>query len=423
MRYVIADIEATGLEENREMIEIALISFEEGVVKDVFETIINPTVPVSKDILDLTGITQRELDNSPKFYEIAERVALRLEGHVFVSHNVEFDWQMLSKAFEKMGRPLKCKTLCTLKLSQELIPGLRSYTLDEMCRFFNIKAINRHRALPDAKAALSLFKELKELVSTPRAALTPRYLPHHQPLLKKLPRHAGVLYFKDKEGVAFQIEAVEDLLAAAERALEVKPESRDLLERCEALHFEVTGSALIAQFKRARFSPMKWKWMITLEVDKLGEKFFHLKAFKANSGVWFFEERDEAESFLKKLKKKIPQEKIVWREGGKSKEQILEHNRVLENLMSEAQFPCENLLLWGPGRSPQEFSYVLVKEGRLFGWAHHEAAPEEVLKNPESVVSKKTDAQMEALAIRYLREHREKRIKRDQWRELKESSC
>ena len=323
-----------------------------------------------------------------------------------------------------MGKPLKCKTLCTLKLSQEMIPGLKSYTLDELCRFFNIKNTDRHRALPDAQAAMKLFAELKELASTPRAEQKARYLPQHQALFKKLPRSAGVLYFKDATGMAFKIEAVADILLAAEEMLAVRPESRDLLERCEELTFDVTGSELIAQFKRARFAPVKHQWMITIETDKLGEKFFHLKNFDhTQSAHWYFGERREAETFLKGLKRRLTADKFAWKEGGKSKQEILEHNRQVDLIASEASFPCENLLLWGPGREHDEWSYVLIREGRLYGFGHDKRPPEEVLSAPHTAVQKKTDKNLEMLAVRYLREHRERRLKKEQWRELKDIQC
>jgi len=147
MRYVIADIEATGLSSEREMIEIALITWQDGKVTDVYQTLLNPLVPVSKFIHDLTLIGQRELVDAPKFYEVAEAVALRLEGAVFVSHKVEFDWPMLERAFAQLGRPLKLKTLCTLELAQDLIPGLKSYALEDLCRFFPIPLKEQHLAL------------------------------------------------------------------------------------------------------------------------------------------------------------------------------------------------------------------------------------------------------------------------------------
>ncbi len=423
MRYVIADIEASGLDRERQMIELALITYQDDRVIDVYETLLNPLIPVSREILNFTGISQKQLDLAPKFYEVADQVIERLQGAVFVSHKVEFDWGRLQSASEQMGKTLKCKTLCTLQLSQELLPGLKSYTLEELCRFFNIKTRERHRALPDAKAALALFRELKSLASTPRAQVLPRFLPQHAPQLNRLPRAAGVLYCKDVQGVVFQIEATEDLWSRGQELFQVRPENRELLQRCETMEFEATGSELIAQFKRARFSPMQWRWMITVEVDRVGEKYFHLRPFKGHESCWYFSERPQAEAFLKQLKARLPQEKFAWREGGKTKQEIIEHNRVIETLAQEAKYPCDNLLLWGPGRTRDEWSYVLVRGGRLYGWGHDARSPDEVLLNPEKVIRKKSDPNWEALTVRYLREHREKRIKRDQWRELKELSC
>jgi DNA polymerase III epsilon subunit-like protein len=421
MRYVIADIEATGLGIDREMIELALITYEDGRITDVFETLINPLVPISKFISELTTIQQRELDVAPKFYEIAERVAMRLEGAVFVSHKVSFDWPMLQKAFEAMGRSLKCKTLCTLELSQNMIPGLKSYALEDLCKFFHLQIKERHRALPDAQMALALFKELRELASG-KGISKPRYLPQHEAILKKIPRKAGVLYLKDEKGISFHIEAAADLLNLAQTILQVKPENRAILERCETVEFEVTGSELMAQFKKARFFPLNWHWMITLQ-EIVGEKNLIVKPYVAHLALWVFQNKREAEDALKKILKKMPQNKMLWQEGGKSKKEILEHNRLIDELIRETQFPCDNLLFWGPGPSSGEYSYILVREGKLWGMGIDKRTPEEVLQNPESAVKKKTDKRLELLAIRYLREHRERRIKLESWRELKEVTC
>src|SRR5690554_6194193 len=96
-RYIICDIEATGLDEDKEIIEIALITFQDEKVVDVYETLINPLRPVSEFIQNLTSISARELETAPKFYEVAEAIRMRLEGAVFVSHNTEFDLGLLQK--------------------------------------------------------------------------------------------------------------------------------------------------------------------------------------------------------------------------------------------------------------------------------------------------------------------------------------
>ena len=84
-RYVICDIEATGLDTDRDLIEIALITWQDDRIVEIYETLVNPLRPVPEFISNLTSITNRELKEAPKFYEIADAIRSRLEGAVFVS--------------------------------------------------------------------------------------------------------------------------------------------------------------------------------------------------------------------------------------------------------------------------------------------------------------------------------------------------
>lgn len=422
MRYVIGDMEATGLDLHRQMIELALLNWDGERTTEVFETLINPLSLLSSRVQELTGIRLRELETAPKFYEIADKVAGMLNGATFVSHNVAFDWPMLEKEFVAMGIAIKCKTLCTLKMAQELVPGLKSYTLEDLCKFFHIKIRPSHRALPDAEATLALFLELQELAHPPRGKVIDRYLPQHQAALKKIPSQSGILRFQDAKGVVVLTKAAEDLSLAAHEALRVRPEAKKLLESCETVEYEITGSPLIAAFKEARFHPAQHEWMIREATEADGWRY--LQALPGRKGaLWNFSNRSEAQRALKMMEQKLPLSSFAWREGGRSKEEILDHNRALDVLLRETRFPAENLLLWGPGRHADEWSYVLVRAGKLQGWGYDERPPEKVVENPESAIQQRGSARDEKLAVRYLREHRQKRLKKDQWRELKEVRC
>jgi DNA polymerase-3 subunit epsilon len=49
-------------------------------------------------------------------------------------------------------------TLCTVELSQKLIPGQPSYSLGKLVRSLGIPVTDRHRASGDALATVKLFK-------------------------------------------------------------------------------------------------------------------------------------------------------------------------------------------------------------------------------------------------------------------------
>lgn len=417
-RFVICDIEATGLHEEKEIIEIALITLEDDRVVDVYETLVNPLLPVSDYILNLTSISPRDLENAPKFYDIAEALRLRLEGAVFVSHKTDFDLELLQKNFARMGQELKLKSFCTLKVAQQEIPGLTNYNLDALCSFFSIKVKDRHRALGDARATLELFRELWNLRNA--VSTVERYLPQHGPWLKEIVARAGLLKFKNAEGKVIRWETAFNMRARAHELLEVRRENRELLESVASVTGEVTGSALIAEFRKRMMRPVPFHWMIGVE-ERQGEKFFKISPFRKGApGLWPFTEYLDAKAKLRSLVVKLKGERFAYRDGGKSKEEILKHNQQVEQLCREARFPAENLVLVGEGRTSQERSVVLIREGHVLGFGYTEASEEDIYQHPEAYLTHRfaRHAGMDQLARNYLRVLKNLKTKNEGWRSL-----
>jgi DNA polymerase-3 subunit epsilon len=418
---VICDIEATGLDTDRDMIEIALITYQDDKITEVYETLINPLRTIPEYISNLTSITNRDLSVAPKFYEVADAIRTRLEGAVFVSHNTEFDLGLLKKKYEEMGQELKLKNFCTLKVSQHEIPGMKNYNLDALCSFFGIKILDRHRAIGDAKATLELFKELLNL----RLKSVPKimYLPHHEKLLNKIPAKAGLLYFKDVHGKVIRLEAAFNMEKTARDLLVVKEENRDLLIRSELVEGEVTGSALIAEFKKLLFHPYRPHWVIVSQESKSGEREFRVRPFKKGlQGLWYFRDYLDAKKKFKTLEAALKDEKFAYREGGRSKEEIIRHNQKFETLSKEARFPSDNLIILGEGRALGEHSFILVRQNHVLGYGYAEASADEIYENPEKFITRRFFQHLGAdLATRkYIRILKNLRQKTEGWRSLAE---
>jgi DNA polymerase-3 subunit epsilon len=418
-RFVICDIEATGLDQDKEIIEIALITYQDGKVIEVWESLVNPLRPVSEFIRDLTSISMRELNEAPKFYDIADSVKMRLENAVFVSHNTDFDYQLLQKKFKEMGQDLKIKTFCTLKVAQAEIPGLRNYNLDALCSFFGIKISDRHRAIGDAKATLELFKELETLRSKVQTRIL--FLPHHEKLLKQISSKAGLLFLKDEAGKTIHLEAAQNMERKARELLMVKPENRQWLINTHSIEAEVTGSPLIAEFKKLLKRSYRPHWTILMEQNSKGEK--HLKVFplkKGMQGLWYFKDLLSAKRKVKELYKEIPREKFAYRDGGKSKEEIFRHNQKIEALTKLAKFPNENLIILGDGRTMGEKSLILVRDGHVIGHGYSEQNEDIILQNPEEFISHRYNKHLgvDIATKRYIRELKNMRQKSDGWRSL-----
>jgi DNA polymerase III subunit epsilon len=422
-RYVICDIEATGLDADKEIIEIALITLQEGKVTDVYETLINPLKPLSGFIQEFTSISARSLEEAPKFYDVADAIRMRIEGNIFVSHNTDFDYQLLRRKYQEMGQELKLKTFCTLKVAKEEIPGLKNYNLDALCAFFGISISQRHRALGDAEATLGLFRELQGLRfrSTPR----PLYLPHHEKILKNLASRAGVVLFKDATDTIIHVEACSNMHQRARELLEIKKENHYLLKQTEDLKAESTGLQLIAEFKKLHLRPFSPHWVIQIVIDKNGEKQFKLMPHRRGvAGVWYFKTYHEARKKLKSLKQELGIPSFVYREGKKSKEEILRHNQKIDLLSKEANFPCEDLIILGAGRTPQEVGMVLVRQGHVLGYGYTQGHPPELFTSPEKYLIHRFSRHLGAdlASKRYIKELKHMRQKSDSWRALAQVS-
>ena len=102
------------------------------------------------------------LRSAPKFYEVAKRIIEITEDCIVVAHNASFDYRILRTEFSRLGYDYIKPTLCTVELSQKLIPGQLSYSLGKLVRALGIPVTDRHRASGDAMATVKLFKMLLE---------------------------------------------------------------------------------------------------------------------------------------------------------------------------------------------------------------------------------------------------------------------
>jgi len=97
---------------------------------------------------------------APRFYQVAKQIVELTEGRIFVAHNVSFDYAFLRAAFSELGFRFERPTLCTVRLSRQLAPGLPSYSLGKLCRSLGIAIEDRHRAGGDADATAALLSYL-----------------------------------------------------------------------------------------------------------------------------------------------------------------------------------------------------------------------------------------------------------------------
>ena len=113
---------------------------------------VNPEIPIQPFVVKLTGINNHMLVNAPKFFEIAKRIIEITQDCIIVAHNASFDYRILRTEFRRLGYDFQSHTICTVALSQRLLPEQPSHSLGKLVRSLGIPVTDRHRASGDAFA-------------------------------------------------------------------------------------------------------------------------------------------------------------------------------------------------------------------------------------------------------------------------------
>lgn len=163
-KIAFVDIETTGLGVTRDrIIEIGIVRVEDNKITKTFRTLVNPQENISPFVTKLTGISLKDLENAPTFYDIKDDVLDILDDCVFVAHNVRFDYGFIKNEMKRHNKTYTSKHFCTVKLSQALFPEFRKHNLDTIIERFDITCENRHRAYDDAKVLWNFYQKLQSL--------------------------------------------------------------------------------------------------------------------------------------------------------------------------------------------------------------------------------------------------------------------
>jgi DNA polymerase-3 subunit epsilon len=157
--YVVVDIETTGgsLPYHR-ITELGAVKMRNGEVIEKYQSLVNPERWISREIEQLTGISNSMVREAPKFAEVADAFDEFTKDAIFVAHNVGFDYGFIQAEFEKLERKFVRPYICTKVGMKKHYPDLPSYSLKNLTAHFEIGLETHHRALCDAEAAGGLLK-------------------------------------------------------------------------------------------------------------------------------------------------------------------------------------------------------------------------------------------------------------------------
>lgn len=168
IRQIAFDTETTGLKalEGDRVIEIGAVEMINHIPSGpTLRLLINPGKAVSEDTIRITGITDADLVDKPRFEDpaIVDAFLEFVGDDEIIAHNAAFDKGFINMELEKCGRAIipDERWIDTLQIARKKFPGAPA-SLDALCKRFDISLESRtfHGALLDSQLLASVYLEL-----------------------------------------------------------------------------------------------------------------------------------------------------------------------------------------------------------------------------------------------------------------------
>ena len=155
--FCILDIETTAPTPNQgQLLEIGAIKLKNNTIIETYQALVNCN-HIPPKIEEITGIKVDDTLQADSLKTVLEEIKIFIEDDIIVAHNIDFDYNFLSKSFElyDLGK-LYNRKICSIKLAQKTIQA-EKYGLKYLTEKLNIPIENHHRAYDDALCTTKIF--------------------------------------------------------------------------------------------------------------------------------------------------------------------------------------------------------------------------------------------------------------------------
>lgn len=306
--FCVVDLETTGgSPADSRITEIGAVKYRGGERIGVFETLVDPQVPIPRFITHLTGIDDLAVAGAPPIEWALPSFSEFARGCVFVAHNARFDFTFLNVALARLDyEPLPPPPVCTARLARRIVwPDVPNVRLGTLAQYFRTAVKPTHRALADAEACAEVLHglldiggrlgilTLGELHTAVRARGRPNFGKIR--LADGLPHTAGVYLFKGRDGRVLYVGKSKDLRARVKSYFygDTRKKVEDLLTETSEVEGIACGSELEALVLEARlirsYEPKynrrgkTWRGYAYLKID-LAEAYPRIKVVREAKG-------------------------------------------------------------------------------------------------------------------------------------------
>ncbi|MDA2922273.1 ribonuclease H-like domain-containing protein [Patescibacteria group bacterium AH-259-L07] len=160
MKYVILDIETTGLDRERSsVLEIGAILVSGDVIVDHFSSFVQYRDEIPETIHRLTGITEEMVRDAPPVGEVIKKARSFIKGYPVVSHyGFSFDFPILERDGLKFDQKYD-----SIEFAFFMLPtNAYGHSMRVLTEYFDLEPVP-HRALKDCELEFEVIKKLQEV--------------------------------------------------------------------------------------------------------------------------------------------------------------------------------------------------------------------------------------------------------------------
>jgi DNA polymerase-3 subunit epsilon len=172
--WVAFDVETTGFGTSARVLELACVTFENGLPVHEYSQLFNPEgvdwdSEGVRGALEVNRIRREDLVGKPRFQDVLPDIMVEFAHVVWVSHNMPFDFTQVQQEFARAGHPLDPPPLrvCTCRLAAYLSPMVKGNKLYQCAARYGVPQESAHRAAVDARVCGFILDRMNKQCKLP----------------------------------------------------------------------------------------------------------------------------------------------------------------------------------------------------------------------------------------------------------------
>ncbi len=175
--FVIIDTETTGIDEDDEVVELAVVSMDGEVL---YHSYYYPEKEICPAASAVNHLTKEGLEGNPKLDDTEwEKIKKAIDGKPIMGHNIGFDKGKIIVTMAKTGANVidanvvfdEDNLIDTIKIAKTYIPhstGKGFYKLDNLTTLIGITRPEQHDAADDCRMTLEFVNRLEDVLEIKR---------------------------------------------------------------------------------------------------------------------------------------------------------------------------------------------------------------------------------------------------------------